>query len=136
MANGFRNLRINLDRRLPPNERVRFSDDNACLLAGSRFLNPDLDHSDSMSPTGALTIGRSSEGNCSIRLTASDDKALLAAVFFDGVMGSVVGSQELKGKSQDVELVLPLKHEKATGKPKLSVQIIDRGGNILKVENE
>ena len=134
MANGFRALRVNLDQKLPPDQRARFSDDNALLLAGSRFINPDLDHTDSKSPDGTLKIMRSTSPEKSlVKLTATDDKELFAAVFFDGVRGSVVGSQKLIGKSQNVELVLPLSPDLTNGQLRLSVQIIDRGGNIYNV---
>ncbi len=137
MGNGFRALRVNLDKRILSDKRVRFSDDNALLLAGSRFLNPELDRTDSKNPDGKLSIvNRVSPENCMIKLSASDDKSLSAAVFFDAVRGSVVGSRQLSGKSQEIELALPLRPESATGKLKLSVQIIDGGGNIRQVETE
>jgi len=137
MGNGFRNLRINLDRSLPASDRVRFSDDNARLLVNSRFLNPAVDVKDSRAPTGELTLAQSTvAGEYDVRLTASDNVGLRAALFFDEVRSSVVGGCDLSGTSDRHEVRLPLRTDKGSGKIKLSVQVIDQGGNIANLRIE
>ena len=134
MGNGFRNLRLNLNASLPAEQRVRFSDDNARLLINSRFLNPAVDVSDSQAPTGELSITKSSgENEYAVKLTAADNRGLRAAVFFDEVRSSVVGGCELKGTSQTYQARLPLLADQGSGMAKLSVQVIDQGGNIVQL---
>lgn len=137
MGNGFRSLRINLDRSLSANERVRFSDDNVRLLVNSRFLNPAVDVKDARAPTGELTATESAvTGEYDVQLKASDNLGLRAALFFDEVRGSVVGGCDLSGVSDQHEVRLPLRTEQGSGKIKLSVQLIDQGGNIANLRTE
>ena len=137
MGNGFRNLRINLNKKLGPNERVRFSDDNALLLAGSRFLNPDIDLTDARTPEGTLTIVRKGKSdNYLVKFKCTDDKSLGGVVFFDQVRSSVVGGKPLSGKSQEFTVTLRLQPEQPSGQVKLNAELIDRGGNIRTIAGE
>ncbi len=136
MGNGFRNLRINLNKALRPEERVGFSDDNALLLAGSRFLNPELDLTDARTPEVTLTVLRKVDSdNYLVNFNATDDKALKGVVFFDQVRSSVVGSKPLNGKRQEFKIALPLQVDQQGGQVKISAQVIDHGGNIRTIEN-
>ena len=137
MGNGFRNLRINLNKALPAEERVRFSDDNALLLTGSRFLNPNADLTDARTPEATLTVLRKLDSdNYLVKLKATDDKGLKGAVFFDQVRSSVIGGKPLQGKNDEFTINLPLQVEQNGGKVKVSVEVIDHGGNIRTIEGE
>jgi len=136
MGNGFRNLRINLNKALRPEERVRFSVDNALLLTGSRFLNPELDFTDARTPKATLSVLRKMDAdNYLVNVEATDDKELRGVVFFDQIRVSVVGSKPLKGKSQEFNITLPLQVDQQGGQVKVSVEVIDHGGNIRTIES-
>jgi hypothetical protein len=131
MGNGFRNLRINFDARLEPEKRVRFSDDNARLLMNSRFLNAGVDVTDFTFPVVDIALLPGVNANeYEITLTATDDKGLRAAVIQDEIRGTVVGGCSLDGKHQQQQWTVALRPEPKSGKAKVSIQVIDQGGNI------
>jgi hypothetical protein len=110
MGQGFRELRFNY---LPPSAkkaRLTFSKENARLLGVSRYFVPTTDRTDNSPPTAEIEF-RVSSGrtpNLVVSMRATDDRELRAAVFYDPQNDTVIGGAELKGKSQAVELKLPI----------------------------
>jgi hypothetical protein len=94
MGNGFRNLRWNYGGG--EERRVRFSDDNARLLASSRCLAEDLDRADDRPPT--IEAKWTSNG-AAVDIEAADETGLRAFVLVDRAKGSVVAGRALSGKS-------------------------------------
>lgn len=131
MGNGFRQLRANFDPATPWSKRSRFSDDNARLLAVSRYLNPNADLTDQQPPQAEaeLTLG-DKPGHYRLKLTATDNKTLAALLCYDEVRGSVVGGADLEGKQGHIELDLPLKADAQQNSVRLRAFVADRGGQI------
>ncbi|HEV3309916.1 MAG TPA: hypothetical protein VG815_05320, partial [Chloroflexota bacterium] len=117
MGQGFRELRVNY---LPPSAkkaRLTFSKENARLLGVSRYLVPATDRTDNSPPTAEIAF-RVSSGrtpNLVVSMQATDDRELRAAVFYDPQNDTVIGGAELKGKSQAVELKLPVNANSPVG---------------------
>ncbi len=110
MGQGFRDLRVNYLPASAKKPRLAFSKENARLLYVSRYLVPETDRTDNTPPTADITP-RALHGRApaiAVSLKARDDKGLRAAVFYDPQNDTVLGGVELKGKSQDVELKLPI----------------------------
>jgi hypothetical protein len=159
MGQGFRNLRVNYAPRSAKKDRLVFSPENARLLGVSRYIVPETDRTDNTPPAAEIKFqfrdGR--PPGLSISLNATDDRELRAAVFYDPQHDIVIGGTELKGKTQAVELKLPLtadnpdglyrlttlaKALKATAVPgsnrgqeglKLVTFLADAGGNIANI---
>jgi len=117
MGVGFRSLRVNF---LPASEkkaRLTFSKENARLLGVSRYLVADTDQTDNAPPTAEIAV-RASGGrppSLEVSIKATDDRGLRAAVFYDPQNDTVIGGAELKGKSQFLELKLPVNTGIASG---------------------
>ena len=110
MGQGFRDLRVNYLPASAKKPRLAFSKENARLLYVSRYLVPETDRTDNTPPTADITLKavRGRAPAIAVSLKARDDKGLRAAVFYDPQNDTVLGGAELKGKSQDVELKLPI----------------------------
>jgi len=136
MGNGFRNLRWNFTTPLDPGRRVRFSDDNARLLATSRYLAPDAVLTDRLAPTVALRWAAPLHaGDTTVRLsvTASDNEGLRALLFFTPAEDSVVGGRSLAGKTIAFDESLSVKPLKP-GPFWLEAYVADAGGNLSRLE--
>lgn len=132
MGNGFRRLRINLDRELPLKERVRFSDENARLLRQSRHLVDDWDREDRAAPKVSLKLEEKGD-DAVATLEASDDRELTAMLFFDQVRGTVVDGQELVGSESKLVRELKLRKDERTGERRVEAFVIDGSGRIARV---
>jgi hypothetical protein len=118
MGQGFRELRVNYLPASAKKARLTFSKENARLLAVSRYLVPATDRTDNSPPTAELAF-RVSSGrtpNLVVSMQATDDRELRAAVFYDPQNDTVIGGAELKGKSQAVELELPVSTNTPVGR--------------------
>lgn len=132
MNNGFRELRANVlaESGLPT---VGFIPESARVLMCHRHLNPALDRTDAAPPIcKAELVGKPSLGatTLAVKLTASDDKALRAALVFveNGGGDYVAGGRDLTEKEQTVMIDLTLRPLKR-GTFNVVVDIADQGGN-------
>ncbi len=118
MGQGFRNLRVNYLPSSSKKPRLAFSKQNARLLGVSRYLVAETDRTDNSPPSAEIRFqaiyGQTAEIGVSMR--ATDDRELRAAVFYDPQNDSVIGGTELKGKSQTIELKLPLNRNTPEGR--------------------
>jgi Putative peptidase family len=118
MGQGFRELRVNYLPASAKKARLTFSKDNARLLGVSRYLVPETDRADNSPPTAEIKFdflnGRSP--SVTVSMQATDDRELRAAVFYDRQDDTVIGGTELKGKSQAIELELPVNTNTAVGR--------------------
>jgi hypothetical protein len=131
MGNGFRQLRANLNKETRVEERSRFSDENARILAVSRHLNPNVDLTDVQPPAATLRIRAAESGNpFSIQLEAQDDRGLTAVLYFDEVRGTVVGGKSLDGQQASDQQAIDLRRDPSTKLARLQAIITDTGGNI------
>jgi hypothetical protein len=152
MGQGFRDLRVNYLPASAKKPRLAFSKENARLLYVSRYLAPETDRTDNTPPTAEITLKalRGRAPAIAVTLNARDERGLRAAVFYDPRNDTVLGGAELKGKSQDIELKLPIdtrtlygrnlsamletaakKQEKSGSVPiKLMTFLADVGGNL------
>jgi hypothetical protein len=136
MGNGFRNLRYNFtSSRI---RRAQFSDESARLLMASRYLNPELDATDSKPPdvTLKLTAERS---QLYAEVTASDDRELTSVLFFDKVEDTIVDGKPLEGAEATFRQRIA-KAKLRDGEVEILCIVTDSGGNqtraseTLKVE--
>ena len=136
MGNGFRQLRYNFLAEPDEARRCRFSDDNARILYTSRYLASDTLLSDRIPPTvecslpGALKVGDTS---VRVRVRATDNEGLRAALFFSLAEDSVVGGRALSGKRQEFEQTLTVR-PLVRGEFRLKAIVADVGGNLGNVE--
>ncbi|QEH35997.1 Putative peptidase family protein [Aquisphaera giovannonii] len=134
MGQGFRRLKLNYPSTPPRTRPVAFSPENARLLFASRHLFPDVDRTDNFPPTAEARLQAASSPSASavVHLKAADDRALRAVVFLDQVRDTVLGGAELKGRSQTLDVKLPLRP--AGARPRLLAIVADGGGNLTRVE--
>ncbi|PTL41288.1 hypothetical protein [Blastopirellula marina] len=131
MGNGFRKMSVNLNEKTPVEQRARFSDDNARILAQSRLLNPEVDLADRESPKFELSLSNTDRPNVyKVQVKATDDKGLKAVLYFDDVKGSVVDGAEMSGVEAEKNLDLELRTDDQEKNVRLEVKVIDQGGNI------
>lgn len=131
MGNGFRKMSVNLDENTPVEQRARFSDANARILAQSRLLNPEVDLTDRESPKFELSLSNTDQRNVfKAKVKATDDKGLRAVLFFDDVRGSVVDGDDMDGQAAEKELELELRKDEKENSVRLEVKVVDQGGNI------
>lgn len=135
MGNGFRRIRENY-LRVGAERPVRFSEDNARILAQSRFLAPRIDRSDERAPSvktevsGPLEKGQKA---MEVRVRAEDDGELGAILFFVSNKDSVVGGGPLSGASVTLRRKLPV-GPLDEGEFKLVVLVADEGGRLTRDE--
>jgi hypothetical protein len=155
MGQGFRDLRVNYLPASAKKPRLTFSKENARLLYVSRYLVPETDRTDNTPPTAQITV-KASTGRAAaiaVSLKARDDRGLRAVLFYDPQNDTVIGGSQLKGKSQDLEIKLPIdtrtpygsnlsrmlenavkkKDNSDSGGVKLMTFLADAGGNIAVV---
>lgn len=141
MGQGFRHLRANYPATPLPKRPVAFSPENTRLLAASRYLVPGVDRSDNIPPEARVQIewsrGRTPSAVVSIR--ATDDRTLRAVVFVDLDRDTVVGGEELKGRSQFLTHRISRRLHVGGNQPqrnlfRLLAMVIDGGGNIARIE--
>jgi hypothetical protein len=135
MANGFRQLRVNLAPETPLQSRTRFSDVNANFLRVSRHLNSSLDLDDNERPTLTLEPATAPSGSpavagpfVSLRLQAQDNRGLAAWRAFDPETGSILDGGELTGAivDQSIQVAYPSSRPAPS---RIEVTIIDTSGN-------
>ena len=131
MANGFRRLRENY---LSVGEKrpVQFSEDNARILAQSRFLASTLDPGDRKPPEVKVEVdGPLHPGHeeVKIRMQATDDGELAAALFFVSHKDSVVEGCALAGGKAELARSLPA-GPLEEGAFELMVLVADEGGRL------
>lgn len=130
MGNGFRNLRRNFSPSNP--RRVGFSNENAALLMSSRYLNSEIDISDSKPPNVELKLVVEKPQSLFAEVTASDNTALRAAVFSDGIAGTIIDGQKLSGTSKKFRQRINQAKLK-DGSVEIRVIVTDEGGNQTRV---
>jgi len=129
MGNGFRNLRWNLSPNGGPGgKKVCFSDEDARLLMSSRYLNPQLDLSDTQAPKVEATLKKNAAA-WTVSVKATDNSGLRSILFFNKSAGSTLDGRELSGKSAQFTHRLP------DPKSDLDLQLIvtDNGGHQTRV---
>lgn len=124
MANGFRNLRRNLQGSAA---KVGFSNDNARLLMASRYLGLDLDTTDNDPAEVEVKLAYNLRQGASISVNAKDETGLRAVVLTDRKRGSVIAGRSLKGKAQQIQYKLPVTVK--SGEVEVMVIVADAGGN-------
>ena len=110
MGQGFRHLQVNYLPSSARKPRLKFSTDNARLLGVSRYLVPETDKNDNTPPRAeiAFRLSKGRPPQLKVSIKASDDRELRAAVFYDRQHDTVIGGTKLTGKTQTLELALPL----------------------------
>ena len=118
MGQGFRDLRVNYLPTSAKKPRLAFSKENARLLSVSRYLVPETDRTDNTPPTADITLKviRGRAPAIAVTLKARDDRGLRAAVFYDPQNDTVLDGAELKGRSQDLELKIPIDNRTPYGR--------------------
>lgn len=136
MGNGFRQLSKNLDANTPVEQRSRFSDANARILAQSRLLNPNVDQTDRDSPKVEVDIQPTKPpGKYRIKVDATDDRGLKAVLCFDDVKACVVEGSEMSGQKDSAEIVGELKVDEKANGLRIKVSVVDQGGNITTMQS-
>ncbi|HLX59685.1 MAG TPA: hypothetical protein VKX17_00250 [Planctomycetota bacterium] len=137
MGNGFRSFRVNFIGSFANRPPVCFSADNARILSHSRFLCDGVDCADTTPPKVSVKAPASLKPGAtkiSLTVTASDDKALGAALFFVSQGDSVRGGTELSGTKQELSVELPVPALKA-GEIMVTTTVVDHGGNFGTAKN-
>lgn len=136
MANGFRRMQANLNRKTRVTDRAQFSDANANILASSRLLNPEVDLKDSKPPKVELTVEPADKPNrYRVKVNASDDRGVKAVLYYDDVRGSVADGVKLEGAKDSDERELELAADGEKKEVRLQAKVIDQGGNITTVQS-
>ena len=124
MANGFRNLRRNLQGSAA---KVGFSNDNARLLMASRYLGLDLDITDNDPAEVDFKLAHNLRQGASVSVNVKDETGLRAIVFLDRKKGSVIGGRALDGKTKQLQCNFPVVVK--SDEIEVMVIIADAGGN-------
>lgn len=138
MGNGFRVFRVNYLGQFSKSPPMCFSVDNARILAHSRFLCDNADDSDNTPPkvsVAAPATLKSGSRSISVKITASDDKALGAVLFHVSQGDSVRGGADLSGANHELSMELsvpPL----LKGEIMLTTTVVDKGGNLGTAKNK
>ena len=129
MAQGFRNLRWNVGLKDNPARGASFSDENASLLMTSRFINPNVDRTDSEPPRVEFSL-RSAGKKIQVVIDAQDDKSLARVSVIQWIPSGgreLLTLETVSGANVRKEiLVVPI------GRPPIELQCIavDGGGNF------
>lgn len=136
MSNGFRNIRRNLSSKTPKNNLVTFSDANTLLLSSSRYLNREIDRTDDTQPIvefEIVDVARAT-GQVKLQLKAADESALRGYVVLDRNASTLIDFGTLKDKVQGQQLIV--RPQAKNGKVRLTMIVVDQGGNQTRVHQE
>jgi len=138
MGHGFRRFRVNYLGQYHEQPPMCFSVDNARFLSCSRFLCDDVDTTDDQPPTANVTapvkVSKDAK-TISIKVKATDDKALAAIIFYTSQGDTVRGGRAVEGKEQEFDYEVQVGDLQA-GELRLHTHLIDRGGNAVQGVNK
>lgn len=136
MSNGYRNIRRNLSSKTPQSKMVTFSDANTLLLSSSRYLNREIDRTDDTKPIvefEIVDIARAT-GQVKLQLKAADETALRGYVVMDRNASTLIDFGPLKDKVHGQQLIV--RPQAKNGKVRLTMIVVDQGGNQTRVQQE
>ncbi len=133
MAQGFRNLRWNVNGVKEPLLGATYSRENAGIMMTSRYINPRVDHSDSIQPLTTISFNPDFSGN-RLLLTGHDESGLARAMVIQNIPvrgAELLWSESLDGtkfsRVLEIETVQP---EYLQGSASIQLIAIDKGGNF------
>ncbi|MBI1311608.1 hypothetical protein GC176_09910 [bacterium] len=135
MGGGFRDIRWNVGLRRNSRQQAGFSRENAWFLMTSRFLNPEVDRSDSVRPSATMNVSFQVR-TAVATIDAEDDRGLAFACLVDvsandGLL--MIAARQLTGKKQKVEFRLSASDFKSR-ESQLLLIVVDTGGNHKQVK--
>lgn len=133
MGHGFRRFRVNYLGAFHEQQPMCFSVDNARFLANSRFLSNNVDDSDNTRPVATISAPTRISKDATkftIKVKATDDKALGAVIFFTSQGDTIRGGKELSGTETEFEYEVEVSNLQP-GEMQLRTHLIDRGGNAV-----
>ena len=131
MGQGFRDLRKDFEASDVAQAPIRFSVENARLLATSPYLSADYDAGDLFPPEidGTATAA---DDRVHLKLRLRDNRGLRALVVYDRLRDSVVAGQALAGKESSVTVEIP--RRPGEGDYRLQAIVADGGGHHATIE--
>ncbi|MCA9173803.1 MAG: hypothetical protein KDB14_04885 [Planctomycetales bacterium] len=133
MANGFRQLRVNLTEPRFGDRHVRFSDANANFLRVSRHLSVQQEGElDQQPPEFQATAKQLAQGGAiEVSFQATDNAALACWQCYVPAYGSIIGGDVLNGASATQTVQIPLLKNRDEPITTVQLRVGDAAGNYF-----